>query len=316
VRELAIWEYKSETVAAELSALYSANKGYSPNHIHSFEEAQQILEQNEALSVVLLYTSPIQVITHAIEEGSNMASALLAWHEAATDFQRLLQSYRQRIIVLPQDAFVSHPAAAYACLGLSEAKWNPGIGHNSKPAPSLLTLVAEKLLAAEPKSAALAAALNACSSVDVETPFTADELLDAYDAHSQAVQQSQAAEVQTVQLRDKLADTQSELKKLEALQHQTEISCRFLGDQNRAVIQTLGHTEQQLADAISAKRIVDAALSALKKDKQTLQTDHDTLAEAHANLETELERIWQSSSMRLTAPLRYLRCIFGKRSGD
>lgn len=299
--------------------------------------AQAALNDDADANLCLIYTAPEHHLACTLDAGQTLEAAAAEWRVETEALLALYRQNRARCHVFETHHLQRFSKTALSRLGLPS---DPGIeipGVWTSPDAPILRLLAQTHLQVHPDLATLAEELAASTTVlsndmDLAQTLPLSEALSSVQAQ-RTCQQDQ--EAQTDALESKLAeqtqaleDASAGLATAEATQRrlQTELdSVRtdlarhqgmqdLLQQQNKIMLSEMREETRQsahLAQEIDRLKQDLAHLTEERAAERTqMQADHEK--ERHG-FEAEIARIMASRSMRLTAPLRRLMALMGRK---
>ena len=229
-------------------------------------------------AVVLLARSPAEALCAGLQDGLGPAAALGAAEQEIETVLALQMQNRQRVLLLDGAAARQAPKALLACCGQAAedtAQRSLQEAAGAGPDPVLLALAAARLQA-DPGLRRLAGQF--------------------------------AASVQTGQAGQAAADPDAALKIFLAGQDAAEERA-LLQEQQRSMYEqleaTYGEKQQLEQRLLSRSEVLQVTGRMLQEEEQKAAHQARALAEA----ERELQRLYNSRSFRLMAPLRWLRRV-------
>ena len=305
-----LWRADVEAAAPLVAALASR---------HTVELRAQLpgpgaASNGDPVPIVLLIHGPARALAAGLAGDTPPSDALARWRGDTAALLALQRAERRRTRVIGIDAALARPGSFRARFGL------PGQGPLDGAEPVgdpdaegvVTTLLAERLILGDPAARRLAAELAAVT-VDFSGNAPPEETdLDRLFAAWRAERTAYASARDEVEL---LASQNRFMQgELERLARER----KALG----AELAELPGLRTRAADAARTLAAADLRLTRLEAQNALLRDDLGRAETARATeaarageLAAELERVLSSSSVRLTAPLRRVRALFG-RSGS
>ncbi|MDU8930026.1 hypothetical protein RXV86_21785 [Alisedimentitalea sp. MJ-SS2] len=268
--------------------------------------ADALDEEDASNPVLCLYTRADIAVAERMEQGDTATDAVETWADQAAFLLGKQRRHRRRVTLVDADLVRNAPVEFLDWLKLEDSE-----SFAPDPAPEgdpVLLMIAELALQANPAAQSLAEELQAASVTFSETGLAAPALpeaaLDRYVAEKATLQTA-------------LRARESEIAKLRESQS-------LLTGQNRTQNMELSRLGKELSQMETRLAQLNQGLDSYQVQVSTLQeklrlsTDRladknqllDTLAEQLKQRQDEIDRIMQSRSMRLTAPIRRLGRLF------
>lgn len=262
--------------------------------------------------ILCLYTRAQTAVAERMQQGDSTAQAVETWAEQAGFLLDEQRRHRRRVTLVDADLVREEPVEFTVWLNLEDADLVPDHGPEGDP---VLLMIADLALQANLSAKSLAEELQAAS-------VSFSDLADETAALPEAALKRYGAEKATLQTALRVRET--EISKLRDRQS-------LLMGQNRAQNMELGRMSSELSQMETRLAQLNQGLDSYQVQVTSLQEElklgKDRLADKNQLLETlaeqlrqtedevagrnaEIERILNSRSMRLTAPIRRLGRLF------
>lgn len=325
---------------AKLFCQHAAHEGITTRLCDTLGAVRTDIKDNPDATFCLIYTAPSQHLAKELAVGRSLDSAVGQWQAQTEALLSLYRQNRTQCLIFEATHLQRFSGAGLTRLGLASGTMqrNPELDIPVKPeSPEALILarLAESHLQAQPDLTELTEELAASTvvlsnDVELETTLPTADVLAAF----RAVQDDQQAQMRDAQiehdhalaeLRETLqqiktqADTAQAEMQLKLAQHQGARD--ILQQQNAVLLSELRESTRQTVQQAQNINTLKDAQTRLTETHHKAQESHrrelDHQAGLHATqvhaLEGEIARIMASRSVRLTAPLRRLMALLGRR---
>ena len=315
-------EYVSETFSAALSASGAQVEGFRPDRVKT-------ALSDEAVSCVILWQDPVQVVATAMEAGQDLVEVTEAWLTSTRNVLGLFSRNRRRLLLVDARVLAPHaPEAERDALRVRlhlEALVAP-VDKPAEPAIRLAQLLASLVLPQissirkcldelEAGSLSLAprnfsvADLTAAAGTFKQISEEAEEKARTLAARGTALKEATG---RVEALEKSLAQTKAEAVRLEVLKEENTLLKSQVDLQQKEVERIL--EEHQFASLASEKSLARALadLRTEAKSRAKLQKERDSLARDTEKLTRKLDQVFASASWKVTKPLRKIKLrLFG-----
>lgn len=293
--DLLVWASTDSQAQSVARALADAGEEHV-DLCRSLDALQSALETQPKVRACLIYHAPVRHLAHSLSKGATLEAAAAEWRAQATAILSAYRKNRTRCSLLECTHLQRFSNAAVSRLKLPNT---PTLSFKADPNSSedilLWNFVARTYLNNTPALYDVAEELIASSVI-----LSNDALLDAPLAAQEAVSALQAQHA-------KLAHQEARLAQQDAALAEAAVARDLLQQQSTALLAELRATADELA-----KRTQNLAQQKKAQQNKIAKLEADRDAQVH-RLEAEIGRIMGSRSMRLTAPLRRVIELLGRK---
>lgn len=321
ITQLLFWAASDPDAQAIASAMdqLAAKEGRKTKLCAMEDLRLAVSSRNPDTTYCLIYTAPQQHLARRLNADDILDNVVAQWR---AETEALLAFYRQnraRCFIFEAAHLQRFSRMALARLGLASEQGLKVATHRVSPDTALLRLVAQTCLQAQPELVDLTEELAASTLVlsneaDINTALPSSEALLALRTERERMAKQQN---ENIQLEAALSDLRHTLEEKDAQTAQVQAEHVTLQSQLARSQGAQDILQQQstvlLAELRDATR--QAAQTAQEVDRLTqdlAQQEAERAAQVQG-FEAEIERIMASRSMRLTAPLRRLMALLGRR---